>query len=383
MQVCLEWLEAFQRNQHDDYWLGQHGEEIYHAIQQSLASPPKFDIATELLVKAFPYYALNRLDITRWVNLLIDAMLVAQELGDIGLRTRLMEHIGSGRLAEGHFDTAHFAYLYVLEHAHDYDNPDIELAAHTGLIWLQTIYQGKPSSHNETVIENALQLAQVAKNPATIARLHHALTSVYTQQQCPEKALQFGQMAYTHWHIANDKVEQAKTAYSLAAVYRMMNRFELADAYLEIAEDVFSRTNYRRQYTLTIYERGVLRWKQEKYEEAAQWLELAWKEAVGVGINFHIAAAAHTLGRVYLKLKDLDKARESLKSAALIWDELDNKYEQTSVMCHFIRLERLGGNLEAAREWGIRARLICAQITQEHLRKEMEAYIEEVETVTD
>ncbi len=383
MQVCLEWLEAFQRNQHDDYWLGQHGEEIYHVIQQSLASPPKFDIATELLVKAFPYYALNRLDITRWVNLLIDAMLVAQELGDIGLRTRLMEHIGSGRLAEGHFDTAHFAYLYVLEHAHDCDNPDIELSAHTGLIWLQTINQGKPSSHNETVIENALQLAQVAKNPAAIARLHHALTSVYTQQQYLEKAFQFGQMAYVHWHVANNKIEQAKTAYSLAAVYRMMNRFELADAYLEIAEDVFSRTNYRRQYALTIYERGVLRWKQEKYEEAAQWLELAWKEAVVVGINFYIAAAAHILGRVYLKLGDLDKARESLKSAALIWDELDNKYEQTSVMCHFIRLERLGGNLEAAREWGIQARLTCTQIPQEHLRKEMEAYIEEVETVTE
>lgn len=377
MEACRRWLRDVQEHEHDEYWLDQHGDEIYLLIQSCLSSPPKFEQVVDILLIVFPYYALQRSDILRWTNLLIEALLIAQTIGDDDLQIRLMQEIGQGRLVEGHYETARFAFLYVLEHAQYNHYDKMALAAHIGLIALESLHQ--TSYMADSFIRDALTLAHSMKDPALLARLHLVLCSAYAQLVRPLEALQYGQMAYAYWHSANNPTERGKAAYALASVYRFINKFDLAEEYLAIAEEMFSHTSYRRQYTLTIYERGVLFSKRGQYDEAVQWLEQAFNEASLLGINYLIASTRHALGFAQFELRQFDQAQENLKNAVIAWKTLKNSYQQANVYCGMACLEIRRGDQEQAGEWLRQARRLLDEVPQQELRDYLEKWIENAE----
>ncbi|MCB9450512.1 MAG: tetratricopeptide repeat protein [Anaerolineaceae bacterium] len=381
MQSYQEWLDALRSHKEDERWLDAHGDDIQAIIRTCLSVPHKFEIGTELLIMAFPYYALYRATNTStWIGLLIDGLLQAQEREDEEIETQLMSYVAEGRMAQGNLETAYIAYTYVIEQAHAKANMSLELEGHTGLIWLQAIHQNKTSSLNNDLIENALNLARLLGNSETTARLYHALAAVYIQYRYSDKALEYGQMAYAYWLNRNERIGQAKVAYSLASAYRMIDRLELADSFLAIAMDVFSKTNYQRQYILTVYERGVLFWKRGLFEEAEQWLNEALVEAQKLGVNFHIASVNQALGQVYIDLDRLQDARERLKAAQVSWKDINNIYQQASVCCILACLENKAGDPDAAGECIALARSLCSQIIEDNLREKMEKFIENAES---
>lgn len=381
MPSCREWLDDVRLHKEDERWMDQHGDDILAAIRSCLAVSHQFEDGVDLLMAVFSYYALYRVACTPcWISLLIDALLLAQERQDVEIETQLLAYVADGRMSQGDHETAYVTYNYVIEQAQAKANHDLELGAYTGLFWLQAVHQRQASFLDNRLIQDALTLAYLIGDPAKAARLHQALAAVYNQYHQSDKALQYGQMAYAYWFITKNRAEQAKAAYSVAAAYRAMNRFEMADTFLVIAMDVFSKTGYQRQYILTMYERGVLFWQRGLFAEAEQWLNQALVEAEILGVNFHIASATHALGQVYIDLGRLDEARVKLKTVLVSWKATNHIYYQATAWCSLACLEHKAGDPDAARACIASARLLCTQIVEDSLRETLEKQIDRAES---
>jgi tetratricopeptide (TPR) repeat protein len=125
------------------------------------------------------------------------------------------------------------------------------------------------------------------------------------------------------------------------------------------------------------YEAGALYLQRKEYEIAAQWLAIAQKEAVTIQATNLIAASTHALALAQTGLEKYDEAAENLNLAIINWGKLKNYYELASAHQAVGHLENKRKQPERALESLQKALELCMQTAPSNQRTRLEGHIRE------
>lgn len=369
-----DWLESARGHMDDNRWLSENENGLYTALKDGLQRPPTFHDTVELLMMVFPHYALVRFHSKRWLPLLFEAIVQAQDLRDSEMQIHILTHMGESYITSGKNTAAQEAFSIALERAKDGQISEMMLAAYIGLIRVQ--YVNIEGEADPNLFVKALSLEQEVDDLALKAALHEALSLAYIKAaQTTALAIGHGQTAYVYWYRLENKLEMAKTAYLLSSAYRFAGQLESAKKWLERASTLFEKTDYSRQHTLLAYEQGSLYLQQKEYEVAEQWLNLALDEAIQIGSVDYEASAYHALGIAQTGLGQFAAAEKSLERALEAWKTIGDRYELASAYHAVGYLQFRQKNFVSAREWFHKGLEVCKGIPQQSQREFMEKHI--------
>jgi tetratricopeptide (TPR) repeat protein len=318
-------------------------------------------------------YGLTRHDYTRWQSALYDALLYAMDLRDEEFQIQIWSHLGNYHFQKADYRTASTTFHKALEHCNVDATPEIELLARIGMLRAKTIFA---TSEIEGFINDTLQAARSIESYHLLGKLYYTLAVAYTHQAETRKALGYGQMALACWYKEHNTAEKERTALALAETSRVAMCFEQARRYLALvpadAENDYLSGIYR-------YHQGSVLLEQNQIEDALPHVEYALRLFKKLDFPYMTGAAYHLLALVQTKLDDFDIARENLRRAIIIWQRINNVYEQVSGIYALGFLEERANRPAEARSLYIRARELMVKLPDtplvSELRKEIEAHL--------
>lgn len=314
------------RNHRDDYeWLATHLDEIHREIRHKLQSIPVGIDALEMLNLVMPY-AMTRQDYLRWEPLLYEGLHHAMNLRDEEFLIRLWANLGESHLQFGHYRTATEAFAVALKRANRHAGAENILLARIGLLRSTTIFK---MGDVEQFIADTLQMTQAISDLSLIARMHYSLAVAYTHRAETQKALGHTQIAYVCWHRLGNSFEKNRAILIAAEACRVAFRFDQAMRYQNAIQARFEQDYDEALY---IYQRGALLLEMERFEEARAWLEQALERCLKLDRPYMVGAARHALGLVLTRLGLFDQSYQQLRRALVIWQKIENRYQQAELV---------------------------------------------------
>lgn len=378
-----DWLRYIKNSNEPLNWLAPYESNLLSVLQHGLSWEPAFRASFELLTIVFPYFALSLSHTEQWPPLLRDALLMAQDIHDNDLQTKVFRWMGEAYLKVGKHEAARNTFSTALDRAETGDIDDMKVAVYTGLFKLQ--WFDLKQNLTQTLVQQALETAKYIDDRALQADFYDALAPAYARKMDTAAALGYGQTAFAYWKSVNDNSGIGRTAYTLAGVYihiaqikddkRFLNN---AITYLELARDVLFRTDEVWQYALLAYQQAIIYFQLEDYESASSWFHQSLEEARNTNSPQYIVVAQHGLGLALSKLGQFPQARHDLQAALKHWQELQNYYEQANVFVGLADLELSAGNKELAKLY-VQDGLQCAiEIPDPKMRDYMKLQYEDI-----
>ena len=357
----------------NDYdWLDEHIDAILRQISDGLEYMSSAQEAIRQLNLIMPY-ALTRHDYTRWHDPLYAALLHSMELKDEEFQIQIWSHLGNYHFQKANYHAASITFRKALEHPDIDATPEMELLARIGMLRTKTIFETMDVNQ---FIKHTLKAARSVKSYPLLGKLYYTLAIAYTHQAETRKALGYGQMALACWYQADNATEKERVALALAEISRVAMCFEQAARYLALvpanADNVYISAIYH-------YHQGSVLLEKNQLQEALPHIERALRMFKTLDFPYMTGAAYHSLALVQTKLDEFDMARENLRRAIIIWQRIDNAYEQVSGIYALGFLEERAGNSDEARSLYIRACELLDKLTQtllvNELRKELEDHL--------
>lgn len=312
-----------QEHLNDYDWLDEHIHPVYQQIRDGLEYMSSAHGAIELLNLIMPY-ALTRHDYRRWVNPLYDALLHGMELKDDEIQIQIWSHLGNCFFQMANYKNASTNLNKALERGNLDATPETRLLARIGMLRTKTVYGTRDI---EEFIHETLDEARQIASYALLGKLHYTLAVAYAHQAETLKGLGHGQMALACWYQENNEVEKVRSLLALAEICRVAMCFPQASRYLALVP-----AEAESDYIVGInhYHKGSVLLEQNQLEAALPCLEFALRQFKQMDFPYMTGAAYHALALVQTKLRDFEIARENLRRAIIIWQQIDNAYEQAN-----------------------------------------------------
>jgi tetratricopeptide (TPR) repeat protein len=353
--------------------LSPHEDELYGAVNSALNKDLSLRDGFDLLLHVYPHFALVRGQVERWLPLLLDALVRAQDIHDSEMQVRILTLAGDTHVLSSKATAAHQTFQMALQRAQEEQTPERMLDVYIGIIKLQAL---NPSPRfNTAFVQEVLRLEREVHDIRQTASLYQALALGYLYHGEIVQAVEYGQLAMGIWFKLADKVQIGRTACLLATSYRSDQNYDHASRWLELAEDQLLPTDYKAQDAVLAYEIGAVRLGLREYPAAAQWLEIALKEYQRCKLPNYVTAARHALGLAQLGLEDYEASRSNLKQALQSWRRFENHLEEANVLLVLGCLEQAANNQDAARDYLNRAADACRNLPTTALTRKLDAEI--------
>ncbi len=359
----------------DDYmWLDEHLDDMFEQIRAGLQNDPLPADTIQLLNTIMPY-ALTRTDYRRWDPLLYDAVLQVINLRDTENHILIWSHLGSSYLQNGRYRSASEAFDNALRRADYAQTPETRLLARIGMLRAQTIFQ---TSDIDLFISQTLDETRDMVNYRLLGRLHFVLALAYTHQGRTPQALGHGQIALCYWDQLHNMDEVERCALLLAETCRVAQCYSQAERYLQLVEPT---TGDAYKLAIYHYQQGALLLEQNQLDDA----KVRFQQAVTAyrhlnDFPYFTAASQHALGLVETKLQLYDSARRNLRRALILWQEMDNRFQQVNAVYALGFLEEKAGQFTKAQHLYQQALAVCATLPVspmlDELRRELEEHLQ-------
>lgn len=163
----------------------------------------------------------------------------------------------------------------------------------------------------------------------TVARLQKSNAGLlpYLYRCVAESAIASGQTSITidygfnAYQLYHDHENRGICAYIIATAYRTQsyqsNFDSIYDAmqWIEISADHYAQTDNKRQYSLMMYEKGIIHMRAEDYITAYQWMLKAYTEFKALDMATHYPVAKMLVGVCDVQLKRYELAEPKLLEA--------------------------------------------------------------------
>ncbi len=325
MKPISDWLADLERHQYDYGWLAQHFDEIFASLADGLQRP-QYAIDAIYALNIVFNYVLTRDDYKILEPLLLDGLWHAQELKDDELQMQVWAQLGHNHLLYGLRDQAESAFNNA-GFREDRVTPDSALLFQIGLLKSRALAY----EVNDDFVFSALEKAARVKDKMLVAALYHALAMAYLYRGENTRALGYGQTAYGWWHQAQNQVELANTASTLAEAYRKAGLLIHAERWLDISRQHFERTDHHHKFARYAYQQGVLELENRHFDRAKRWLTNALERFELLDYPYFTGACHHSLGLTLVHLDERDAARQHMKLAFRAWEKLENWLEKANI----------------------------------------------------
>ncbi|MBZ0303981.1 MAG: hypothetical protein K8J31_29855, partial [Anaerolineae bacterium] len=318
--MCVNVYEI-QEHIDDHTWLDARINCLHEHIETGIRSNTTAVESIQLLNTIMPY-ALTRTDYRRWEPLLLDALLHAMDLKDEESQIQIWAHLGSSYLQSGRVRTAAEAFRKSLARITQDATPETKLLARIGMLRAQAVTQ---ASDIQQFIEETLTEARCVVNYHLRGRLHFAVGMIYTHMGQTQQALGHAQIALACWHQLHNSKEFERSALLLTEACRIAMCYQQAARYQELVhpgtEDLYKQAVYH-------YQRGAILLEQDQLRAAGSEFQRALANYQMLDFPYLTGATYHALGLVQTKLNDFKGARDSLRYALTIWQEMENQFQQ-------------------------------------------------------
>lgn len=376
-----DWRRYLRNHEGDVRWLAHHEEQLLAVIRRGIYTPPDFKDTVYLLMEIIPSYVMVLSHGEKWSPHLMNALLQAQDLKDNNLQTQLYRYLGEANLQSGKPESATDAFTIAIERAKEGQYREMLVASYAGLFKLQ--WFDLSNSLAPHLVQTALEIARQIDDLALKAALHDSLARAYSRMGETQAALGHAQTAYSYWEGMHNHGQLACTALLLVTIYRNIAlRHERpvclghAEYFLGVARQYIGTTEYTWQDTLLAYQSGVLCLQRLEHEQAEKRFRIALSKAQKLGRKDYIALTYHGLGLAETGLRTFDRARNSLHMALKYWQEMNNTYEQASVLQALGYLEGLDGQPSQGLKYLYRGRKICRGLCDTKQRRMLEEFIQ-------
>jgi tetratricopeptide (TPR) repeat protein len=359
-----------QDHQNDYDWLDEHIDPVYLQVRQGLMYAYSAQEAIEVLNLIMPY-ALTRHDYNRWVELLYDALLYCMDLKDEEIQIQVWAHLGNCLFQQGKPESASVTLEKALRGSPLDVTPAIMLRARIGMLRTKTIYA---INDIREFIAETLKVARQIADYHLLGKLHYTLAVAYNHQGKTREAMGYAQMALAYWYRENNDSEKERAALALAEICRVATRYEQAARYLELV-----RPGAEYSYTSGAYHyhQGSVLLQQNQFAEALEHLEEALEQFETLDFPYLTGAAYHSLALVQTKLRTFNIARENLRRAIIVWQQIDNIFEQANGVYALGFLEELAENFDEARSLYKQALELARPLPDTPLVTELRGELEE------
>jgi tetratricopeptide (TPR) repeat protein len=361
------WLERLDDHEDDLAWLSPYEGELIETLRRGLNFPPDYHEAVDLLSRVFSHFAERYSRPEDWRHLLMDALVPAMDLRDVRLKADVFRRIGELALKAGKANTARAMFEVSLADAEAGEIDSMVLSALTGLMKLQ--WFDLTQRVDDLLVQRANRLADESDQDDLRIEFYGALANLQFRQGHLQKALQTGRAALKLAQRSGDKACVGRMALTVAGIYRQIHlvqqdakALDRADAYLELAAEKLSETEYALQFTALAYEQGVRDLQRQAYAAAEEAFSDALREALRLNIETHVTIARHGLGLAQTHTGKRSEARSNLEAVLEAWRQAGNRYEGASTLQALGYLEQCEGNRQRALEHLQQALRLCDEL---------------------
>jgi tetratricopeptide (TPR) repeat protein len=376
------WLERLDDREDDLKWLSPYEPELLEVLRRGLNFPAHYHDSIDLLSRIFPHFNERYARPDDWHGLLIDALIPAMDFRDARLKANVFRHIGELVLKAGKVNAASTMFRKSLEDAETGRHDTMMLSALIGLMKLQ--WFDLTRCVDERLIERARKLSDESGSEDLRIEFYGALANLHFRQGYLSKALEAGELALNLAQQSGDAASAGRMALTVAGICRQMyvvqrdrETLDQAYAYLDLAAEKLSATEYGLQFTVLAYEQGVLDLQHEDYESAEEAFSEALAEAQRLKIDMYVTVARHGLGLAQAHSGKRAEARENMLAALEAWRRQNNRYEEVSVLQALGYLEQREGNRQQALEYLNQALTLCDQLEKVPQSEAMRQHIDD------
>lgn len=362
------WLDEFLENHDNETWLERYDHYVDDTLLIALGVPRR---ALDGITGVLSIYK-RRLEQGHYKKLqlmLQRALLVAQNLNDSAMQSELWHMLGDMQVRQGLARSAALALEHARVRAADRvdeaeDRMNL-LKIYMAIIRLQ-LYRRDPAFRPRH-IGTAIKLARELKSPDVLPELYQALVYVYCSRGEIRRAEYYARRALKLWEKQGNTTEMAHTAYVLGSACRhQAHDLKKARHYLDMAGDLYARTNARSQYFLITYEQGTLLLEKKEYAEALLWLDDTLREyhLLGQEREIHLAILQHARGTALMYMGRYDEALELFDTAEAIWQKHGDEYSLAKLCNDRGYIALLQKQYAAARDYLHQALQTCEKLEQ-------------------
>ena len=335
-QLQINILDDVKLHQADLTWIRDNEETLFDFFSDAINNGTHDHNIVDGLLRVFPYIFTHG-KLKHWVKLLYDVTV----LFDVD-ETDTEHATQTSRAYMADFQPPEHAQRMIktaLRRARKRIDPSLMLQLYVNLFKSQIYFHN--IAFNQALIFSALDLGRQVNEQESYGLLYQSLGFAYNHWQKPQKALEFGRLAYAYWSKTRNEYEHAMCTYIMAVAYRLTDEFEDASRWLEETSRLLNKTKYQRQYALITAETGAIFLQKKMFEEAESWTEKALNEYLELG-DQHSASIAHrAIATAQIALGKFDPAEKHLNQALNYWqsEEPDNIYQQQQIYHTFASME--------------------------------------------
>ncbi|MEM2869446.1 MAG: tetratricopeptide repeat protein [Thermoplasmata archaeon] len=204
----------------------------------------------------------------------------------------------------------------------------------------------------ETSFRRCLALSKRARYRRGVARAYHGLGRVLWREGSLHLAAEFCRKSIAAARAAGDRVLEASAGIEMGRVLASLGRFEEAEKQFRSSIELAMATG---ELSEAVRAKNCLAWeilrRQGRLEEALEFLRTAEEEALSQGNYRELGPIYHSLGEVYVKKGETDRAEELFKKSLEIFERLGDEHGIAYNHLGFGMVHRARRNWEKAEEW--------------------------------
>jgi tetratricopeptide (TPR) repeat protein len=197
----------------------------------------------------------------------------------------------------------------------------------TYLILTMSLYLSGGARFDIERVDELLDFSRRVNNPIIYNKLYQTVGFMMNGLGYPERAFTFAKMAYEYWQEQDNALEIGTTAFLLAQIYQMLEDFDQAEAYIEIASARYAETPHKQQQSLITLDKACLMLYREDYEAAEQWAGMAIQEFQELDLEPYVMLAHHIQGMIRAWAGKTDDAYGNIDYALRYYVQSDRKMQ--------------------------------------------------------
>lgn len=261
-----------------------------------------------------------------WYAVLLNLLLASQVLGDRVAQARLWERVGALYNLKGEQERATAAHKTAHSIADEMNNGDIEAVSAWALAGLIDDARRRDSLDEAmSYVPLAISQARRSGDMGAIANAYMVSANVYGIVCDTQRALEYAQIAYVHWHHLDDRVGMAKALHILGIVYHIEERTKRAMEIAERGASIYKEVDSFYLLGLINILLGNLYDVIDDWERAVDCYSLAERYLEDQDAIFDLAVARQSLGAALARREQWAEAEYYLLRALRTWRQLSAK----------------------------------------------------------
>ena len=196
---------------------------------------------------------------------------------------------------------------------------------HAGYAWF---YHSRTAAHRDSINEQARNLlkAQEFADKTTDYKLMGLVygdkADMYTSQNQSDSSICYSEKAYNSFRLANDYRNSIVALFSTATEFMKKSQFDSVRYYYRLAEKIAKQTKDKVVISYIYRNIGITYYQQQQYSIA---LKNYWNVPF-TGIKIYDSNKYYLLGRLYVKIQQLDSAQYYLHKVSELGDMAPDYY---------------------------------------------------------